>query len=705
MKQVKLAKLVEHLRRGLRLVDWITAEKVKEYFPKTTISRLNRLFKQLVKQYPTGENWLVTPLSLKEPVKVEITDLQYIIAWAWERKLFKHPTYSDKIEEYILSDYHNHLNLTLTNFGLTKGLIDDNLIKEIDGYFSSSTSQQYIRKVILLVSMFCMKPINKINDEEIKDKKDLINKIHTINLNNQLALNNFRLHMGFTTKIVKQKSGIVSNWEKLSERHSHLADMFNSYKRHLSASELSKSVIKGKSIALIKLFEFLDEEGFKNCCTFKMEDFLRYTKWLRKRYDNDGTFSNVLLNTKTFFDWGVEIEEDYSFFPKILEYPTSQWKSIRSQVEKYKENSNGLSFDKKGVAEAFIQTLLEYEPLNEKEELAKNFMIIISSVPSRFDYIRTLPMNCLFHMENADEIELLGITSENPDKAGNIYGQFPILDQSAVRAIQWLQKRCIDKRFRPIESPKSKRVYVHLFQLQNYPFILSEGSIYNFIDTIRSRMPVDFKDNVVTTHRYRTHILTEITTKARNISVAQTAAGHRSKEMTKTYLRNDLSRDALLNSIKEGFEKGEYTGKFYLKLIEVLTSEDVSYDEVLHSLTTEISFNDFLKQFGRRREMGYCLSQHDCANYFKCWGCNYFLMKREEIEDAIKTLSKLLVNFKAMMNYSNDFTFDNPIAASNQKAISLIIKRICQLGLTSEQVLDMVENHLRGKDMREVLKT
>lgn len=682
--------------------EWITVDLVHKAFPTTHLFRLKQVQKLLIDKYPTGNMWLHTPLPLKEPVKAQITDLQHIITWAWERQLFTNPAYSEKIEEYLMSGYFNHMNLTLTNFALNKMLIDEELLGKIDEF--SGTNCRKLRKAVILICLFSMKPFSKVTDDDLKKNQFMIDKLSCSGLNCPKFLQDFRLYMGYSSKIKLRRSSTKGNWDKLKERYPRLSKMLDGYRNYLKGGGYSKSVIKGKSIALIKLFDFLEEEKLKDCCGFKLEDFIRYTTWLKNFYDNPSTHHLVITNTKTFFVWGTEIEEFYSFFPRILEFPKKKWTKLNQEALESQYNSQGLSFDKKGLPQAFVKTLIEFEPVNEKEELAKNFMMLLCSVPCRLNYVRTLPMHCLFEMQNAEKIQLLGITSGEPDKAGNVYGQFPLLDKMGLNAIKWLKRRCEEKGFRKIENPKTKKEYVHLFQLEKYPYILSEHAVYKFIDIVCEKMPPEYKDSNVTPHRFRTHILTEITAITRDITVTKTAAGHRDIETTKWYHRSELSKDTLLNSIIEGYEQGEFSGKFYFRLLEALTSDDDSNDKVLKALTTEIQFSEFLRQFGRRREMGYCLCQEECGNYYKCWSCKHFLMRKTEIQSAIKTLSKMLINFKMMMSHSRDFSFDNPIVTSKQKAISLIIKRICQLGITPEQVMEMVENHLNGEEMGEVLK-
>lgn len=679
-------------------ISWVSVEEVKNSFPKTPNSRLVEIDKLLKVKYPLSLNWIETDISEKEPIKNVITDIQHILTWAWKKRIFVHQHYSDKVKEYILSGHFNHLNLTLTNFALNKNMIDLDLITEIDT--KSPDYNRYLRKAVILLCLFTMKPFQKLTDEDLFKQKKLLKEVSNKQIDSFKAVQELRVKLGYSSKIIKNKQR-NTNWIFLKNRYPNFKQTINSYHNYLISSELSESSIKGKSIQLKQFLEYSEKNGIKTFRYFRRNDFLRYFESLKGRYKNNGTFNLQISNFKTFFIWGAEIEVDVSLFPKVLEFPLDYHKKITKIANKEYHNSQGHSFENEHIGKEFVKALMQYKPKNETDKVALNFMLILCSVPCRRSYVRNLPKDCLFYMENSKE--LYGVTNTVPDKSGNINGQFPILDKMGLDSIRWLQYRAESKEFKPIENMDNKKTYVHLFQVDEHPHVLTDYYIDNLIDAVRNEMPEEFQQVNITPHKFRTQILTEITARTRNIEVTQTAAGHRNSTMTKTYLRSDISQDALLNTIKEGFDKGEFSGKFYLRLIEALTSDDISNDEILIALNKEISLNEFLKQFGRRRDMGYCLIQGDCANHYKCWGCKHFFMKRDEIETAIETLSKHLINFRALMEQSKDFTFENPIVASKQKAIGLIIKHICNLGYSPEQVLELVGKHLKGQALGEVL--
>jgi len=675
---------------------WHKIETISNSFPKTDKKRLKKVDNLLREKYPSGEQWLKTKLSEKKPVKFIITDLQHILTWAWEERLFKHPVYSERIIEYILSGYFNHLNITLTNFALEKKIIDEKLIDIMKT--SIKANHGYIKKSAILLCLKSMKEFSELSDEDIFENEYILKKISPKNINCLKQIQGLRIQLGFSGKIVKKKH--KNNWDYLIKKHPEMKCIISNYKEYLLTAQFSKSTIKQKSISLKNFLNFIKENSF-SLNKFNRESFLILFKKFEKVYTNKGTLGLFISGVFTFFEWGIEIEEDTINFPKKLDFPLDYKKRLNREIKKERYNSEGHSFNNENIANEFVKTMLNFNPVGEKEFLALKYLMVLCSVPCRKNYIRNLPVNCLSYLENTND--LYGITSFNPDKAGNIHGEFPILDKIGLDAIRQLQERVNNKKFTAIENPNNGEKYVHLFQLETHPYILTEKDINHILDRIREKMPVEYRNSNITAHKFRTHILTEITIRTRDIEITKTAAGHRNSSMTKLYLRSNISKNALLNTIKEGYENKEFTGKFYLRLLEAVTEDNITNDEVISALDSEISINEFLAKFGTKRDMGYCLIQGVCSNHYKCWGCKHFFMTKNEVETAIKTLTTHLLNFKALMKYSKDFTFENPIVASKQKAIGLIIKHICNLGYTPEQVLGLVGTHIHESDREELL--
>lgn len=171
--------------------------------------------------------------------------------------------------------------------------------------------------------------------------------------------------------------------------------------------------------------------------------------------------------------------------------------------------------------------------------------------------------------------------------------------------------------------------------------------------------------------------------------------------MTREYLKSKVSRDALLFRVMKKYESKEITGKFYLRLVELLSSEETPIDEMFRALTTEMKLDEFINNYGKKLDMGYCFNNEDCSNWLKCWNCTNFLMTKKEIIHAVKTLAHQIINLKEMQKNSIDFSYDHPIVNKQIKTISLIIKRLTELDLTEEQITKMVDNYLHNKKIEE----
>ena len=205
-------------------------------------------------------------------------------------------------------------------------------------------------------------------------------------------------------------------------------------------------------------------------------------------------------------------------------------------------------------------------------------------------------------------------------------------------------------------------------------------------------------------HGFRHFIATKVQAETRDTKATQFVLGHHDIEMTMQYLRSRVSKNTLLYSIVDGYEKKELSGKFYLHLLDILSNDEYSNNEIFEAMTKEMELKTFLKQYGKKRDMGWCMAQEHCETYYRCWGCQHFLLRKEEIEEAIEKLAKYTINHKSLMENSKNFSYDNPIAADSIKKIALIQKRIMDLGIPSEKVWEMVKNKMQGKDIKEALK-
>lgn len=345
--------------------------------------------------------------------------------------------------------------------------------------------------------------------------------------------------------------------------------------------------------------------------------------------------------------------------------------------------------------------LRDYTPSNDTEFLCKSFWLIIASCPARFSYVLNLcAEDALQPLPNNPSA--YGIYSRLADKAGNIYGQFPILDKLGVEAITTLQQRAKELNLRPMLNPKYKVAYVHLFQLQKSPWILDINILNRFYTTVvlnilKANYPEDTELRA-TAHSFRHYLLTHIALKTGDEEVCQTAAGHKDVKMTREYLRSSTSRSLLLFRVMDKYENKEITGKFYLRLVEFLSSPETPLNQMLYALTTEMELDEFLNTYGRKLQAGYCFNNKECYRWHACWNCNHFVLTKNEIVQAIHTLSCQLLELKKFQ-CCKDFSYEAPIVKNKFKLISLIIKRLTELDLTEDEIYNMTHNFLLNQDI------
>lgn len=77
------------------------------------------------------------------------------------------------------------------------------------------------------------------------------------------------------------------------------------------------------------------------------------------------------------------------------------------------------------------------------------------------------------------------------------------------------------------------------------------------------------------------------------------------------------------------------------------------------------------------------------------------MMTKEEINQAINTLARLIINIKNAQKTCVDFTFEHPLINTQIKTISLIVKRLNELGITEEQIVEMFNNLVHKKEITE----
>lgn len=690
--------------------EWLEIEdlSIVSKYGESRKQSLRGILKRLKAEYSTGGIWLKTPLEEKKHI---ITwgikkDSRYILSWALESGLMQHPEYRKAIIDYFSKFYNSR---AVAGF-----------CKEFAEHYQFVTEEESealkeLRnngKDVFVSSFYklCVTFGKKLKD--ITDK-DVLESCVDWSLNTVVTSRNTiqkaRFALGYTTKkqinywYIKEKSPV----EKMATEHPHLEIPIREYNKYMIAGGYSKKTIAKKHCTLSNFLSFLNEQtDTVQLSNFQRTEFWAYYNWLSLQFGTSYTYTNV-IDAKLFIEWGLN---DYSDFPKTIDYPEGLSSKIKRALVAELENSDGRAFPIEGLAQRIIQECYSYVPETEREALCREFWLIVGSCPVRFDFVRNLELDCLKPMLNSDSF--IGLTSTFRDKAGNVNAQFPLFDSVGIEAILRLQKRSHEKGFGAITNPNNKQKYVHLFHEDRVKGILPSTAIRDFLkERILPRIKEieDYKIKndgdmfKIGAHGFRHFIATVVQAKTRNIKATQFVLGHHDEKMTMRYLRSKISRNTLLYSIIDGYEKQEISGKFYLKIIEMWNDESIEDSRLFDVFISDMNLTSFLKQYGRKRDMGWCMSEDNCETYYRCWGCNFFVLRREEIEEAIELLATLFREHRNLVQNSKDYIESNPIAASSIKTQALIQKRLTDLRLSPETIWEMVRLKLLGKDIKEAL--
>lgn len=106
----------------------------------------------------------------------------------------------------------------------------------------------------------------------------------------------------------------------------------------------------------------------------------------------------------------------------------------------------------------------------------------------------------------------------------------------------------------------------------------------------------------------------------------------------------------------------------------------------------------FFEKYGKKTHIGYCFNKENCSKWNACWGCNNFVMTKNEITEAIKILCNQMIALKSLTQCT-DFSYEIPSVKNKLKLISLIIKRLTELGLSEENINTMTKNCFNNIDI------
>lgn len=684
-------------KSDLNQIEWIDYKKVYDYFNrKINIRIFDEIMPKFFEMYPTPLNW-INDDKKENPThnlgyKNNTTNpLIYILFWIYETNVLEIEEYRDIILNYLKS---NLTSQYFQKFTLYKGLISKEDIDKINNVLTSKIS---IRS-IYLVCIYLKKNFNDITDEELE-------KCYKLDLTNKFCLQNIRMKLDISNIVPKRKSRTLT-WDKLYS-HKKFGSIFKKYNKFLKSAHNSSNkettaiFISHTGTALKHLLNFMDESNYENFTVFESPSIFEELIEFLEEFASPQSITGYIPKIRTFIHHNVGDE----YFPKKKVFCSQFWTSYSRHAKKLKNQSEGLSFSDSRLATEIVRLVLNHEPKNEIEFLSKQFWLIIATTTVRFSYLLSLDAcDAIQPLPNSPK-EVYGVYSRFADKAGNKYGQFPILDKLGTNAIRTLQDRVKKLGLNPIYNYDKKCSYVHLFQLTQRPWILNKNDIYKFfreniLSQIKELEIFNSTDEEIkaSAHSFRHYLATNITIIAKDIEVAQTALGHKYSAMTERYVSTKSSKEAILFKMVDKFQKNEITGKFYLRLVDILTSEDTTNDELIKAITTEMKLDEFFQTYGRQLDAGYCFSREECSNWYACWNCSNFIITKNEINEAIKILTIQILELKRMQQ-CKDFSYDAPSVTKKFNLISCIIKRLTELNLTEEDIKKMVDNCFKNKDI------
>lgn len=666
-------------------LQWIDESPLYIYFTNEDREYFKWGFRTVISnfynKYPTPKDWLK---SDKEAINYYYTsELVYILYWVKECNIWDIKEYRQIIFDYLLSKGRNPYFKT---FCIKLELMTEEDFEEIKSLSNAVKIQRVAMACILYNKNF-----KDITDEEISEFCEF-NKDKSFT---PRGVSNLRIKLGVSNKKALRRSR-KTNWDYLFE-HEKFGKMFSEYYKILKSSS-TKDYLQSHSTAMKHLLNFMETAGLEDFTSFDESTFEELIDYLETELEISpssicGYIPRIvhLMNTNN----GDE------FFPKEVRFCESFWSSYSRRSKKISYEKDGLAFSEAVLAPKIVQLLKEFEPTNDVEFLCKNYWLVIASCPARMKYILTLgAKDAIKPMPN--EPNSFGIYSSLTDKSGRKYAQYPILDKMGVDAIKEVQEYVSKLNLKPIYDPSNGKTYTHLFQLPHEPWFLDTNIVYNFFqENILSKIKESHENPSeirASAHSFRHYLLTYIIFITGDIDTGMTASGHRNSEMFIQYLRSKASRTCLLFRVVDKYENNEITGKFYLKLIHLLTSNDTPVDDMLYALTTEMKMDEFFNTYGKRTESGYCFSNENCSKWYACWGCSNFIMTRNEISQAIKILSNQILELKNLQQCT-DFSFDAPSIKAKLNLICLIIKRLTELGLTEENINTMVNNCFENKDL------
>jgi hypothetical protein len=682
--------------------EWLPLEEFHKHYmeaniyqneSKKTWSRLCRIVNDLHLMFPSPEAYLEAISNNPNhtfchpyPSKEFYNELIYILAWIYLHRVASDPDADSLARRDILTKYLLHKMPRLSyrwvyHFELLTP-------EESDFFWKKRRSPGLILHLLLVA-----KPLRQFTDEDVKETS-LYKDSRCGQYYNPKFVGEFLYRNGYTEKLyTNARTGKNFNLAQLSA-HPSFGRIFEEYHQYLLIQDCPPQTVQTALRAIKYLVAFLEREGLEDCSKFDdfmIEKLIKFqkTNGLKKKELKDCSIKNNLYEIDLFFQWGGG---RYSFFPEVYKSPVEIMSKLNRAANKAYWSSDGLAFNNEEDANQLARAIISYRPKDEMEKLCRYYWTICMSTVQRQSWFLQLEAgNCLAPM--ALDPTAIGLYSKYADKGGNVNGQFPVLHKMGIKAVKELEIRTKRLNLQPIPDPTNGKTYVHLFQLTDWPWILSATRVNAFLKNIKEIYDLRESDGELikgSSHSFRTYLLGEVVVRTGRLDAAKHAAGHRNDEQIRAYLKSKLARRCLARAFVGKFEAGEITGQFFIRIMEMLTSEKTSSEEMYQVLTTEIPLNEYMKKYGVRAKCGCgtCMNQSGCPRG-SCWGCPYFLMTKEDVEIAIRLLTLHLIDIQRLNNWVKDFS-SSTLAKTQLKAVVLITKHLLKLGVAQE-ILDAEE--------------
>lgn len=658
------------------------------------IYHLKQAALQLQFTYPNPSDWLAIEPEKRHSFRSgNSQELYYIIFWLWnsgycegeDEDAISHRTdiikYISTRGRVILADIPKKLGL------LTSA--EEEFIRSKD-----VTRKGLLNKMAIHI-IGAMKSLEQFTDEDIK-LADVMRP--NDRRYNGKVLKDILFGLGYSNKPGKRRQ--KTYFSECCD-HSKWGWIAEEYRQHLQRSEALDYYLRKAGAALYRFYAWLEERGNSDASSLKFEDFLDLFDYFSQNEKGD-KFSakytgNSLSFVKAFLEWGICLN---SFFPKKLDWPNELYSGIHREAQSETYAGDGLAFDNPDFPVLMKNAIEAYQPTDDLEALCRAFWLIIVSSPVRKTYLLNLQAyECVMPLPNAPTTLGLYSPYSGIEKARHRNGQFPILDSCGLKAIEFLQKRADENAFRPMWNERAEASYVHLFQLNEFPWLLNEQKIYTFFDKIAES--IGHKDKKGKAHGYRHYLITHIAIETGNSALARLAAGHENDAMLSRYLRSNLSRKALLFATMKKYQEGEIAGRFIWRIFEALADDQAETDKLIKALgSEEITLDEFFTKFGLPAPtgVGKCLIQGACMFEAKCFSCHHYAIRKSEALQAFRTLARLTKEMWHMMQGSRDFTAQNSKATGLMTQISLLGDMIRHFGYSEDEIQMEIINQLSSDD-------